>query len=49
MFWYVSSSIAMGLSFLLIYFYYSKKGHFDDLEDVKYQLFHDERDETDVS
>ncbi|MGK5594553.1 MAG: cbb3-type cytochrome oxidase assembly protein CcoS [Parachlamydiaceae bacterium] len=39
MFWYVSSSIAMGLASLIIYFYYMRKGQFEDAEDVKYQIF----------
>lgn len=39
---YILSSLAMGLSGLLIYFYYLKKGQFDQEEDVKYQIFRDE-------
>jgi cbb3-type cytochrome oxidase maturation protein len=42
MIWYIASSMFMGLSGLMIYLYYMKKGQFDDPEDVKYQLFRDE-------
>lgn len=42
MIWYIASSIFMGLAGLFIYFYYMKKGQFDDPEDVKYQLFRDD-------
>jgi cbb3-type cytochrome oxidase maturation protein len=45
MLWYITSSIAMGLAFLLIYFYYMQKGQFDDPEDVKFQIFRDEENE----
>lgn len=42
MFWYISSSIAMGIAGLAIYVYYLRKGQFDDGEDVKYQMFREE-------
>lgn len=42
MFWYISSSIAMGIAGLMIYIYYLRKGQFDDGEDVKYQMFREE-------
>lgn len=42
MIWYVASSIAMGLAGLLVFFYYWRKGQFEDEEDVKYQMFRDE-------
>lgn len=42
MLWIITSSIAMGIGFLLIYLYYMRKGQFDDPEDVKYQMFRDE-------
>ena len=45
MFWYLLSSIFMALGALLIYIYYLKKGQFDDLEDIKYQMFRDENEE----
>lgn len=42
MLWFIISSLCMGISALLIYFYYMKKGQFDDGEDVKYQIFRDD-------
>lgn len=42
MIWYLASSLALGLAGVAIYIYYLRKGQFDDPEDVKYQLFHDE-------
>ena len=43
MFWYISSSLAMGLAGLVIYIFYLKKGQFEDPEDVKYQLFREDK------
>lgn len=42
MIWFIASSLSMGFAGLLIYFFYLKKGQFDDPEDVKYQLFRDD-------
>lgn len=42
MIWLIVSSIALGLSGMLIYVYYLRKGQFDDPEDVKYQMFREE-------
>jgi cbb3-type cytochrome oxidase maturation protein len=42
MIWLIVSSIALGLSGMLIYIYYLRKGQFEDPEDVKYQMFRDE-------
>lgn len=42
MFWYIASSLALGIAGLLVYLYYQRKGQFDDLEDVKYQMFREE-------
>lgn len=42
MLWYLSSSLAMGIAGALVYYYYMRKGQFEDGEDVKYQLFRDE-------
>lgn len=42
MIWYIASALSMGLSGLVIYLYYLKKGQFDDPEDVKYQLFRED-------
>lgn len=33
------SSIAMAAGSLLVYIYYARQGQFDDLEDVKYEMF----------
>lgn len=35
----------MGLAGLLVYLYYFRQGQFEDQEDVKYQLFHEEERE----
>lgn len=39
---YIAITIAAGLSGVGIYIYYLRKGQFDDLEEVKYQLFREE-------
>lgn len=39
---YVVSSLVLGFAGLAVYIYYLKKGQFEDQEDVKYQIFHDE-------
>lgn len=44
MFWYIVSSTAFALAGLAVYIYYMRKGQFEDLEDVKYQLFREEDD-----
>jgi len=36
----------MGIGSLAIYIYYYRKGQFDDLEDIKYQMFRTEKDEN---
>ncbi len=45
MIWSIAGSFTFGLIGLMIYLYYFQKGQFDDPEDVKYQLFRDEREE----
>lgn len=42
MFWYLFSSILMALGGITVYVYYLRRGQFDDLEDVKYQMFRQE-------
>lgn len=42
MYWLIISSVVAGLSGLVAYIYFMKKGQFDDAEDVKYQMFRDE-------
>lgn len=44
MLWLIASSIAFGLAGILVYIYYLRKGQFDDVEDVKYQMFRDEEE-----
>jgi cbb3-type cytochrome oxidase maturation protein len=39
MLWLIVSGVALGLAGLLIYYYYMRKGQFEDPEDVKYQMF----------
>lgn len=43
MLWFILGTSLMGLSGLFIYLYYLKKGQFDDSEDVKYQMFREEK------
>jgi len=42
MVWYIVSATVLGLCGLWVYIYYMKKGQFDDLEDVKYQIFRED-------
>lgn len=42
MFWYLLSSLVLGVAGLLVYLYYLRKGQFDDSEEVKYQIFHED-------
>lgn len=41
---YIIGSILTGIAGIVIYVYYLKRGQFDDLEDVKYQLFRDDHE-----
>lgn len=43
--WYLLSSLLMGFFGFAIYLICLKKGMFDDTEDIKYQMFRDDRDE----
>lgn len=43
-YWTIVSTLIAGIAGVLIYIYYMRKGQFDDLEDVKYQLFREEHD-----
>lgn len=45
MIWCLASSLLLGLGGLIVYVYFLKHGQFDDLEDVKYQMFRDENSE----
>jgi len=42
MLWYITSSIVFGLMGVAVYVYYWRKGQFDDIEDIKYQMFRNE-------
>ena len=42
-FWTLISSLAGGIAGVMIYIYYMRKGQFDDPEDVKYQMFREEK------
>lgn len=42
MVWYLASTISFALAGMLIYIYYFRKGQFEDMEDVKYQMFRNE-------
>lgn len=39
---YILISIAFGVAGIFIYTYFYNKGQFDDLEDIKYQIFREE-------
>ncbi|MCB1111594.1 MAG: cbb3-type cytochrome oxidase assembly protein [Chlamydiales bacterium] len=41
---YIIGSVATGVAGILIYIYYLRQGQFEDLEDVKYQMFRDEKE-----
>lgn len=45
MFWYLLSSIVMGLAGIVIYVYYLRRGQFDDPEDVKFEMFRHDNDD----
>lgn len=42
MYWYLLSTILLSLCGLIVFVHYSKKGQFEDIEDVKYQMFREE-------
>ena len=44
MIWYLAATISFALAGMLIYIYYLRNGQFDDLEDVKYQMFRDDEE-----
>lgn len=41
-FWFVLFSLLTGIGALIVFIYNLKKGQFEDVEDVKYQMFRDE-------
>lgn len=44
MFWFLFSTLLMGVCGFLIYLYYLKKGQFEEMEDVKYQMFREDEE-----
>jgi nitrogen fixation-related uncharacterized protein len=38
-YWTIIGSVISGLAGLGVYLYYMRKGQFDDIEDIKYQMF----------
>lgn len=42
MIWMIIGSVAAALAGLGIYIYFLQKGHFDEEEEVKYQLFRED-------
>lgn len=40
--WFLSITILFALAGMLVYIYFLQNGQFDDIEDVKYQMFRDE-------
>ena len=42
MFWALGMTICFALSSITVYLYFLKKGQFEESEEVKYQLFHDD-------
>ncbi len=38
-------TLASGVAALVLFLYFWKRGQFDDVEDIKYQLFRDEDDD----
>lgn len=40
--WYLGVTFAGSIASLLVFLFFLKRGHFDDIEDVKYQMFRDE-------
>ncbi len=41
---FLFSTLLVALAALLAYLYFFKNGQFEDMEDVKYQLFHEDED-----
>jgi hypothetical protein len=39
------STIAAALAGLIVYLYFMRKGQFDDIEDIKYEMFREENRE----
>lgn len=44
LYWTIIGTLVCGLIGLGVYIYFWRKGQFDDIEDIKYQLFRDEEE-----
>ena len=40
--WFIFFSLIGGLAALIVFIYQLKKGQFEDVEEIKYQIFRDE-------
>ncbi len=45
--WYLFTTSALALTGMLAFLYFWRKGQFDDVEDVKYQVFRDGSEDLD--
>ena len=41
-FWFILFALVGGILALVVFIYSLKKGHFEDVEEAKYQVFRDE-------
>ncbi|SCA64247.1 Uncharacterized protein SCG7086_DA_00020 [Chlamydiales bacterium SCGC AG-110-P3] len=44
MLWALASTLLMGLAGLIVLVFYMRRGQFDDMEDIKYQMFRQDND-----
>lgn len=42
--WTLFSTITAGFTGLVVFLYFLRKGQFDDIEDIKYQLFRNDQE-----
>lgn len=42
MLWALEASLIMAVGSFILFWYYLRRGQFDDMEDAKYQMFRDE-------
>lgn len=47
MLWALIASVLAAIVSMLIFVYYLRQGQFDDVEDIKYQMFRDDEKKTD--
>lgn len=40
----ILSTLGLGLAGLAVFLFYQRKGQFDDVEDVKYQMFREDKE-----